>query len=82
VILSRILGSDRLPHQLTIGSDAGTAAALATMGTQHVPCPVREFVVDKTNKIISTPAYMLAGSIAEAADGIEKCVKALVGLID
>jgi len=82
VILSKVLGSDKLPHQLTIGTDAGTAAALTGMGSQHVSCPAREFVVDRANKIVSTPAYMLAGGIAEAAEGIEKCVKALLDLID
>ena len=81
-LLSKVLGSDKLPHQLTIGTDAGTAAALTGMGSQHVACPAREFVVDKANKIVSSPAYMLAGGIAEAAEGIEKCVKALIGLID
>ena len=81
-ILSRVLGSDRLPHQLTIGTDPDTAAALTGMGSQHVACPAREFVVDQANKIVSSPAYMLAGGIAEAAEGIEKCVKALIGLID
>jgi enhancing lycopene biosynthesis protein 2 len=81
-VLSRVLGSDKLPHQLTIGTDEGTAAALTGMGSQHVSCPVREFVVDKANKIVSTPAYMLADGVAEAAEGIEKCVKALIGLID
>ena len=81
-ILSKVLGSDKLAHQLTIGTDAGTAAALTGMGSCHVDCPAREFVVDKANKLVSTPAYMLAGGIAEAADGIEKCVKALIGLID
>ncbi len=81
-ILSRVLGADKLPHQLTIGTDAGTAAALTSMGSEHVACPAREFVVDKANKLVSTPAYMLAGGIAEAAEGIEKCVKTLIGLID
>ena len=81
-ILSRVLGADQLPHQLTIGTDAGTAAALTGMGSRHVACPAREFVIDKANKLVSTPAYMLAGSIAEAAEGIEKCVQALIGLID
>jgi enhancing lycopene biosynthesis protein 2 len=81
-VLSRVLGADKIPHQLTIGSDADTAAALTSMGSQHVACPAREFVVDQANKIVSTPAYMLAGGIAEAAEGIEKCVKALLDLID
>jgi enhancing lycopene biosynthesis protein 2 len=52
------------------------------MGSQHVPCPAREFVVDRVNRLVSTPAYMLAGGIAEAAEGIEKCVKTLIGMID
>jgi enhancing lycopene biosynthesis protein 2 len=81
-VLSRVLGADKIPHQLTIGSDADTAAALTSMGSQHVQCPVRDFVVDRANKIVSSPAYMLAGGIAEAAEGIEKCVKALLDLID
>jgi len=82
VVLSKVLGADQLPHQLTIGTDTGTAAALTSMGSQHVPCPARDFVVDRANKIVSTPAYMLAGGIAEAAEGIERCVKELLGLID
>ena len=82
VVLAKVLGADQLPHQLTIGTDTGTAAALTSMGSQHVPCPARDFVVDRANKIVSTPAYMLAGGIAEAAEGIERCVKELLGLID
>ncbi len=80
-VLSRILGDDKLAHKLTIGTDAGTAQALTAMGSEHVSCPVSECVIDRDNKIISTPAYMLAGRISEAADGIEKTVKTLIELI-
>jgi len=80
-LVSRVLGNDKLAHKLTIGTDEGTAAALTKMGTEHVQCPVRDFVVDKENKLISSPAYMLAGRISEAADGIEKTVKALIEMI-
>ena len=80
-ILSKVLGTDRLPHQLTIGTDAGTAAAIQQTGSEHVQCPVTEFVVDRENKIVSTPAYMLAERISETAEGIEKTVKAVIGLI-
>ncbi|WP_211197817.1 isoprenoid biosynthesis glyoxalase ElbB [Permianibacter fluminis] len=65
----------------TIGTDADTAAAIEQMGGVHVSCPVREFVVDEQRKIVSTPAYMLAQNIGEAADGIEKAVKATLALI-
>jgi enhancing lycopene biosynthesis protein 2 len=80
-ILSKVLGADHVPHELTIGTDAGTAAALSKMGSSHVQCPARDFVVDESIKLVSTPAYMLAGSIAEAAEGIEKTVNALIKLI-
>ena len=44
------------------------------MGAEHVPCPVDDIVVDEDNKVVTTPAYMLAQNIAEAANGIEKLV--------
>ena len=79
-LIARVLGQSNSPA-LTIGTDEGTADALNSMGAKHVDCPVREFVVDKENKIVSTPAYMLAGNISEAADGIEKTVKTLIDMI-
>ncbi len=75
-VLAKVLGSQA--PRLTIGNDPGTASALEAMGAQHVDCPVREMVVDQERKIISSPAYMLATRISEAADGIEKTVKALI----
>lgn len=81
VVLSRVLGNEEVAHQLTIGNDEDTAEALTKMGTNHIQCPVREFVIDQENKLISSPGYMLAGNISEAAEGIEKAVQALIGLI-
>lgn len=80
-LLSKVLGQDGLAHKLTIGTDPDTAKALEAMGSTHEACPVTEFVVDRENKIVSTPAYMLAGRISEAAEGIEKTVRALLELI-
>ncbi|MEW6324376.1 MAG: isoprenoid biosynthesis glyoxalase ElbB [Nitrospirota bacterium] len=64
--------------KLTIGNDPGTAAALKKMGIEHVNAPVTEIVVDKEHNVVSTPAYMLAQRLSEAATGIEKLVKAVV----
>jgi enhancing lycopene biosynthesis protein 2 len=80
-LVAKVLGSDKLSHQLTIGNDSDTASAVEAMGATHVDCPVREFVIDKENKLITSPAYMLAGNISEAADGIEATVKELLALI-
>jgi len=38
-------------------------------------------VVDKKNRIVSTPAYMLATRISEVQAGIGKCVQEVVKLI-
>ncbi|MCG9757878.1 MULTISPECIES: isoprenoid biosynthesis glyoxalase ElbB [Pseudoalteromonas] len=62
----------------TIGNDVDTAAAINTLGAKHVDCEVTEIVVDDNEKVISTPAYMLASSILEAATGIEKAVVKLI----
>jgi len=78
-LIAAVLGKEYAP-EVTIGTDAGTAAAINATGSVHRNCPVREFVVDRKNRIVTTPAYMLAGCISEAADGIEKAVKAVIEL--
>ncbi|HJV66473.1 MAG TPA: isoprenoid biosynthesis glyoxalase ElbB [Geomonas sp.] len=79
-VLALALGKDLAPR-LTIGNDQGTADAINATGSKHVNCAVNDCVVDRDNLIVTTPAYMLAGHIAEAADGIEKAIKATVELI-
>jgi len=77
-LIAKVLG-DKKP-ELTIGNDADTAGALASMGAAHVDCPVTEFVVDRERKLVTSPAYMLAQSISEAAEGIEKTVSAVIDM--
>jgi enhancing lycopene biosynthesis protein 2 len=79
-LVAATLGKEYAP-KLTIGTDAGTAAAINATGSEHMACPVTEFVVDKERKIVSTPAYMLAQHITEAADGIAKAVKETLDMI-
>lgn len=64
----------------TIGSDHDTAAAMTQMGAEHHECAVDEIVEDKARKLVTTPAYMLAQSIAEAASGINKLVDRVLEL--
>ncbi|BBP80596.1 MULTISPECIES: isoprenoid biosynthesis glyoxalase ElbB [Pseudomonas] len=64
----------------TIGTDADTAGALEKMGAEHVECVVSEIVEDKARKLVTTPAYMLAQSISEAASGIYKLVDRVLEL--
>lgn len=65
----------------TIGSDEEVAAAIESMGGKHVQCPVDECVVDEERKLVTTPAYMEAGRIREAAVGIEKLVDRVLGMV-
>ena len=78
VVVAKLFGGKQ--PQITIGTDKNTAKDIEKMGAKHVTCPVKEFVVDKKQKLVSTPAYMLANSIKEAAEGIEKLVKAVIDL--
>ncbi|MCW8331091.1 isoprenoid biosynthesis glyoxalase ElbB [Photobacterium sp. SDRW27] len=64
----------------TIGYDPDTANAFSKMGGEHINCPVDDYVLDQKRRILTTPAYMLANSISEAASGINKLVKELVKL--
>lgn len=79
-LIAATLGKDYAP-KVTIGSDAATAAAIASTGSEHIQCPVTEIVVDREHKIVSTPAYMLAQHVSEAAEGIDKAVRATLALI-
>jgi enhancing lycopene biosynthesis protein 2 len=65
----------------TIGSDKETAAAINTMGGEHIDCPVEEARVDAERKLVTTPAYMLAGSVSEAYSGISDCVSQVLKLV-
>ncbi|CAM4065074.1 isoprenoid biosynthesis glyoxalase ElbB [Pseudoalteromonas byunsanensis] len=65
----------------TIGNDEETATATEQLGAKHVTCGVDDVVVDEQQKVISTPAYMLAGSITQASSGIQKALKALFDIL-
>lgn len=64
----------------TIGNDPDTAKAICKMGGNHKECAVDEIVEDTARKLVSTPAYMTAQSISEAAAGINKLVDRVIEL--
>jgi enhancing lycopene biosynthesis protein 2 len=66
--------------QCTIGNDADTAAAIGAMGGEHLECPVSEARVDAERKLVTTPAFMLAGSVSEAYSGISECVREVLAI--
>lgn len=70
------------PLRITIGTDIDTAEMVEDMGAEHVPCPVNDIVVDEEHKVVTTPAYMLATRIDEAAAGINKLVSRVLDLTE
>ncbi len=72
VLAARALGD--IGVQLTIGNDTKTAKAIEAKGAKHINCTVDRIVVDAKNKIVSTPAYMLAQNILQAESGINQLV--------
>ena len=77
-IMAKILAGET---ELTIGFDEQIASDIDVMGAKHILCPVDEIIVDKEKKIVSTPAYMEANSIKEAAYGIEKLVAEILTMV-
>jgi enhancing lycopene biosynthesis protein 2 len=77
VMAAAICGAGAL---CTVGNDAETAAAIEAMGGEHLECPVSEARVDKKHRLVTTPAYMLAGSVSEAYGGISECVQEVLAL--
>ncbi|MDF2182440.1 isoprenoid biosynthesis glyoxalase ElbB [Neptuniibacter sp. CAU 1671] len=65
----------------TIGNDTGVASAIEQMGGKHKNCPVNDIVIDAAHRVVTTPAYMLAGSITEVDAGIARLVQAMVDLL-
>ena len=80
-MMAKILGELDESANMTIGSDETTSQDIETMGSVHVECQVSEMVVDEEKNLVTTPAYMEAKTIKDAADGIEKLVKQVLSMI-
>ncbi|WP_419905764.1 isoprenoid biosynthesis glyoxalase ElbB [Kiloniella sp.] len=67
---------------LTIGQDIDTANALEEMGARHETTGHGEVVVDRANKLVTTPCYMLDATVPDIAHGAENAMEVLLTLID
>jgi enhancing lycopene biosynthesis protein 2 len=77
VILAKVLGKGTL----TIGQDTGTAENLAAMGAQHHPTGQGEIIVDRENKIVTTPCYMLNSRLDQIGEGANNLVRAMLEMM-
>jgi len=74
VILAKLFGEG----EMTIGQDAGTAEAIEKMGVTHQQTNHGDVILDKKNKIFTTPCYMLDATILDIAKGASNIVKAML----
>lgn len=70
---AKVFGSKGV--KVTIGHDAGTAAAVSQTGANHVPADAEQIVIDEDHNIVSTPAYMEAQDPAQVFAGISALVE-------
>ncbi len=79
VLVAKVLGPD-FKVKVTIGNDPSVAKDIESFGAKHENARVDEIVVDEINKVVTTPAYMLAQRISEVEAGISKLVKKVLEL--
>ena len=77
-MMAKIYEGESVKPTLTIGNDKDGSSMIEEMGSKHQECSARDFVLDKENHIVSTPAYMVGQSISEVAEGIEKTIAELL----
>lgn len=77
VLIARILGN----VTVTIGNDPETSMAIKAMGGTPEICSAAQVCIDKKNKIITTPCYMLDQSLKEVAQSTSNAVKDLMEML-
>lgn len=75
-LIARVLGKHGIT--VTIGDDKETALEIKKTGAIHENCGVQDYISDRENKIITTPAYMYEAKPHEVFMGISGLVKELV----
>lgn len=73
-VVARVLGKGKM----TIGQDEETAGAIEAMGGVHETTSHGEVIVDKENKLFTTPCYMLDADIVQIGDGAENIVRVVL----
>lgn len=79
VILARVLNTHS--PLLTLGADGDAAEALKKMGGKHQVTTHEEVVIDRNNRLITGPCYMLDANIGQIMRGASAVVKELKALI-
>jgi enhancing lycopene biosynthesis protein 2 len=77
-LLVRAFKGSNIKIKVTGGHDEGLVDAIHQMGGQNVQCKVSEYVIDKENRIVTTPAYNSAKNIYEVFQGSDAMITAII----
>jgi enhancing lycopene biosynthesis protein 2 len=72
IAAAKLFGSEKVT--ITLGNNPDMIAQVEAMGARHVEAEADEIVVDRSARIVSSPAYMVGPNISTVACGITKCV--------
>ena len=78
VLLARVLGKYHV--KITLGNDKNLAQGIQKTGAIHENHDVLGVCLDEKNRVVTTPAYMLAKRISDVAIGAENLVRACLNL--
>jgi enhancing lycopene biosynthesis protein 2 len=67
--------------KVTTGDDPASAGFITKMGSSYTKASHGEVIVDKENKIFTTPCYMLDADIVQIAEGAGSIVKAMMEMM-
>ena len=81
VMVAKILQKMGRNGKVTGGCNEGISNDIQAMGIETESVGPGDIVIDEKNKIVTTPAYVEAQSIKEAAEGIEKLVDKVLDMI-
>ena len=66
---------------VTFGQDETKKAIFQKLGTKIINTDARSIVIDRDNKIVTTPCYMLDARISEISEGIDKLIQQLIRMV-
>jgi enhancing lycopene biosynthesis protein 2 len=66
---------------VTFGKDEAMNAVFQKLDTRTVNADARSIVIDRDNKVVTTPCYMLDARISEIGEGIDKLIQQLIKMV-
>jgi enhancing lycopene biosynthesis protein 2 len=90
VVVAKALEGSTTKAELTIGSTAGASeydiagfkAGLEATGANTINKSISEIQIDRANRIVSAPCYMMEASLTELRNNIHMAIEATIELID